>query len=529
MVRDLILAIDNGTQSVRALLFDRQGNLLSKARVPLKAYVSPQPGWAEQDPEYYWTSLAQACQDLWREHDGRDRLAGVALTTQRDTMVNVDAQGRPLRPAIVWLDQRRTYGLKPVGGWWGLAFRLAGMSETVAYLQAEAEANWIRTHQPEVWEKTYKYLFLSGYLTYRLTDRFVDSVGCQVGYVPFDYKRLGWAGRHDWKWQAVPMSPVLLPELVPPAGLLGEIAPQAAAATGIPAGLPLIAAAADKACEVLGAGCLEPHIGCLSYGTTATINTTHRRYIEVIPLIPPYPAAVPGAYSLEIQIYRGFWMVSWFKQEFGQHEQRLAAERGCEPEALFDELVHQVPPGSMGLILQPYWSPGLKVPGPEAKGAVIGFGDVHTRAHLYRAILEGLAYALREGKERTERRSGVAITELRVSGGGSQSDAALQLTADVFGLPTARPHLYETSGLGAAIDAAVGLGLHPDFDSAVAAMTRVSRVFRPDPRAHRVYEGLFQRVYRQMYGRLRPLYEEIREITGYPCPVGKQGTGRSEK
>ena len=122
-----------------------------------------------------------------------------------------------------------------------------------------------------------------------------------------------------------------------------------------------------------------------------------------------------------------------------------------------------MPPGSLGLVLQPFWSPGLRVPGPEAKGAVIGFGDVHTRAHLYRSILEGLAYALREGAERTSKRSGVKITEMRVAGGGSQSDAAMQITADIFGLPTTRPHLYEASGLGAAIDAAVGLGLHPDF------------------------------------------------------------------
>ncbi|HEY86001.1 MAG TPA: carbohydrate kinase, partial [Chloroflexi bacterium] len=164
----------------------------------------------------------------------------------------------------------------------------------------------------------------------------------------------------------------------------------------------------------------------------------------------------------------------------------------------------------------PYWSPGLKVPGPEAKGAIIGFGDVHTRAHLYRAILEGLAYALREGKERSERRSKIPITELRVSGGGSQSDAAMQITADIFGLPTARPHIYETSGLGAAIDAAVGLGLHPDFETAVQAMTRVGRWFVPDAPTHATYDALYHRVYKQMYKRLKPLYEEIREITGYP-------------
>jgi len=515
-----ILAIDSGTQSVRALIFDLRGNLVERVRVPIEAYTSPRPGWAEQDPVYFWQALCEACQKLWQQTAiPKDAIAGVALTTQRSTLVNVDKAGNPLRPAIVWLDQRRTEGLKPVGGLWGLAFKAAGMTETVAYLQAEAEANWIRTHQPEIWEQTHKYLFLSGYLTYQLTGRFVDSVGCQVGYMPFDYKALAWAKSWDWKWQAVPMDAAILPDLIPPIQQLGEVTAAAAEATGLPEGLPVIAAAADKACEVIGAGSLEPHIGCLSYGTTATINTTNTKYVEVIPLIPPYPSAAPGRYSLEMQVYRGYWMVNWFKQEFGLREQRIADERGIMPEDLFDELVDQVPPGSMGLMLQPYWSPGLKVPGPEAKGAIIGFGDVHTRAHIYRAMLEGLAYALREGKERIERRSRIPITELRVSGGGSQSDAAMQLTADIFDLPAARPHIYETSGLGAAIDAAVGLSLHPDFDTAVREMTHVGEVFAPNPKTRDIYEGLYNRVYKQMYGRLKPLYEEIREITGYPEKV----------
>ncbi|MEW6567948.1 MAG: FGGY-family carbohydrate kinase [Chloroflexota bacterium] len=514
MTRQNLLAIDNGTQSVRALLFDPRGALLARSRVPIEPYYSDAPGLAEQWPEVFWQAVCQACQALWAMPGvSKESIAGVALTTQRSTVINLDRKGQPLRPAIVWLDQRRTEGLRPVGGPWGLLFRLAGMSDTVAYLQAEAEANWIRTHQPEVWRNTHKYLFLSGYLTYRLTGRYVDSVACQVGYLPFDYKHQRWSSKWDWKWQAVPMDPSLLPDLVPPAQPLGEITAEAAQATGIPAGLPLIAAAADKACEVLGAGCLEPHIGCLSYGTTATINTTHRKYIEIIPLIPPYPSAVPGAYSLELQIYRGYWMVTWFKHEFGLREQRLAEERGIEPEMLFDELVRAVPPGSQGLTLQPYWSPGLRHPGPEARGAIIGFGDVHTRAHLYRAILEGLAYALREGAERTSRRSGVPITQLRVAGGGSQSEAAMQLTADVFGLPASRPHLYEASGLGAAIVAAVGLGLHPDFETAVKEMTHPGKTFEPNAQVHPVYDELYRRIYLQMYPRLRPLYQEIRRIT----------------
>ncbi|NOZ79570.1 MAG: carbohydrate kinase [Acidobacteria bacterium] len=513
-MRQHILAIDNGTQSVRALLFDLAGTLVAGARVPLEAYVSPEPGWAEQDPEYYWRSLCAACRELWRTSPvGADSVAGVALTTQRNTVISIGEDERPLRPAIVWLDQRRTEGLPPVRGGWGLLLRLVGMAETAAYFKAEAESNWIRTHQPEIWERTAKLVFLSGYLTHRLVGAWRDSLACQVGYLPFDYKKQRWAGPHDWRWEATGIRPGMLPELVQPAEPLGEITASASKATGIPAGLPLIAAAADKACEVLGSGALEPEIACLSYGTTATVNTFHRRYIEPMPFVPPYPAAVPGAYALEVQIYRGFWLVSWFKREFGQREARIAEKRGVAPETIFDELIAGIPAGSEGLILQPFWSPGVKVPGPEARGAIIGFSDVHTRAHIYRAILEGLAYALREGLERTERRSKVRVRELRVAGGGSQSDQALQVTADIFGLRTSRPHVTEASGLGAAIDAAVGLGLFPDFETAVGAMTRTRQVFEPNPIAHATYQRLYQGVYLKMYGKLKPLYEVIRSVT----------------
>lgn len=301
---------------------------------------------------------------------------------------------------MLWLDQRKTHGQLPIGGPWSLVFKAAHLGDTIGYFQAEAEANWIRTYQPDIWRETYKYLLLSGFLTFQLTGEFVDSIGCQVGYLPFDYRNHRWARSWDWKWLCVPMDPAVLPGLVPVTQPLGPITPEAAEATG----LPVIAVAADKACEVIGSGSLDSCVGCLSYGTTATINVTHKKYVEAIPLLPPYPAAVPGFHTLEVQIYRGYWMVSWFKEEFGHPELQQAAQQGLAPEALFEKLVEAVPPGAMGVILQPYWTPGVKLPGPEAKGAIIGFGDVHSRAHLYRSILEGLAYALREGKERIEKK-----------------------------------------------------------------------------------------------------------------------------
>ena len=517
MTADRILSIDVGTQSVRALVIDPRGNVVAHSRVPIEPYVSPEPGWAEQDAELYWTSIGQACAALWAGGVARrEEIGGVALTTQRGTVVVTDEAGRPLRPAIVWLDQRRTEGVAPIGGVNGLAFRALGVRRTVAAFQADCEANWIRANQPAIWREIRHYLLLSGFLTHRLTGRFVDSVASQVGYIPFDYKHLAWAKSGDWRWTAAPVDPAWLPELVAPTGRLGDLTASAAAVLGLTAGTPVIAAAADKACEVLGSGALDPHIGSLSYGTTATLNTTQRRYVEAIPLVPPYPAAVPGAYSLEVQVYRGYWLVDWFKRQFGAKEVAQADELGIAPEALFDDLVRATEPGSMGLLIQPTWTPGVRVPGPEAKGAMIGFGDVHTRAHLYRAILGGLAYALREGGERAAWRAKTPLRELRVSGGGAQSPAALQLTADIFGLPTGRPHTHETSGLGAAIDAAVGLGIHASFSSAVSEMTRVAEVVRPDPARHLLYDALYERVYSRMYARLKPLYEEIRSITGYP-------------
>lgn len=504
--KDLILSIDNGTQSLRALIYDLKGQLLSKERVEFEPYFSEMPGWAEQQPKIFWESLCKACHGVWAKNgEYKERIAGVALTTQRGTVINLDKNGKPLRPAILWLDQRKEEDTPSPGFLWNLLFRLLGVNDTVDYFKKEAEANWIYKNQPEIWEKTNKYLLLSGYLTYRLTGQYNDSTGCQVGYIPFDYKKQAWAPDWDWRWKGLPIDKSIMPDLVLPGKILGHITKKASDDTGIPSGLPLIAAAADKACEVIGSGSLEPSVGCLSYGTTATINVTSKKYFEAIPYLPPYPSAVPGYYTVEVQIFRGFWMVTWIKNILN-----------LKDESQFDALVKNVPPGSMGLMLQPYWSPGVRFPGPEAKGSILGFGDVHSKGHICRAILEGLAYALREGKERIEKRCNIPITSLRVSGGGSQSETAMQVTADVFGLPTARPHIYETSGLGAAIDAAIGLGFYSDFHDAVKNMTHIGDVFEPDQKTHEMYNDLYEKVYKKMYKNLKSLYERIREITGYP-------------
>ena len=514
---DLILVFDAGTQSIRAALINLQGDICHMVKTPIEPYFSPQPGWAEQEPAYYWENLAATSRNLLSSDKvDSDRIAGVTVTSQRATVINLDINGQPLRPAIVWLDQRKADMAHNLSPFLRGALKAVNKYAIVEKAIRECKSNWMRQNQPELWEKTHKFLVLSGFLIHRLTGEYRDSSGSMVGYLPFDFKKHRWANPHDMKWKLFPMDPAVLPELVAPGDLLGTITRKASEDTGIPEGLPVIAAATDKACEVLGAGCRSPEIACLSYGTTATVNTANDRYVEVKAFVPPFPSALPGAYNMEAMVYRGFWMVSWFKAQFGLREQQIAEKRGVAPEVIFDELIQDIPPGAMGLTLQPYWSPGINTDA-DAKGAIIGFGDVHTRAHIYRAILEGLGYGLKDGMLALQKRNRVPVEALRVSGGGSQSNAAMQITADIFDLPAQRPHTYETSALGAAIDAAVGLKLQPDFDTAIRAMTRVTDVFEPIPRNRDLYHALYERVYRKLYGRLKPIYNEIRAITGYPA------------
>lgn len=520
MNRDLLLALDNGTQSVRALLFDAQGKRIARSAVALH-YQRADARSCELAPEQFWQAACTALQQLWSQQpDARARVAALAVTTQRATVIALDDQDQPVHPAIIWMDQRRAQHAPSLGPLWESVFALLGARDIVRGFQRDCEAQWLREQRPQAYARIRRYGLLSAYLNWQLTGDWVDASASQVGYLPFDFRRQQWAAQgwrsgglplDAWKWRACPIAPEWLPRLAPANSVLGQVSARAAAQTGLPAGLPVIAAGADKACEVLGSGCLTPEHACLSYGTTATVNVSGRRYLEPARLLPPYPAAAPGHYTAEFQIYRGYWLVSWFKEQFGFPEQDRARELGGVPEQFFDQLALSVPPGADGLVLQPYWSPGVRDPGPEARGAVIGWHDGHTRAHLYRAILEGIAYGLRQGLEGMERRAGLRVPVLRVSGGGARSDAALQLTADIFNRPAERPEETETSGLGAAICAAVGLGWHDSSASAIRAMCRTGRVFTPEPATAARYEHLYRQVYLPLYRRLKPLYRALEQ------------------
>ena len=514
-MQNIILSIDCGTQSLRALLFSISGHLLESVKIQYEPYISPNPGWAEQDPEIFWNSLVKACSRLKQKApDLFDAIKGIGITTQRATMINVDKNGNALRPSITWLDQRKAADRFPMKSFLYPALKIKGLDRLVSRLFRDGKCNWIIQNQPEIWEKTHKYLQVSGFLNYKLTGEFKDSVASQIGHIPFNYKKMTWCGRFELASMLFPVEKEKLPEVISPGGLIGKVSRIAMAETGLKEGLPVIACGSDKGCETLGMGVLDNSMASLSFGTTATVQTTSARYFEAIPMMPPYPAPVPGHYNPEIEIFRGYWMITWFKNEFAHKEVAQAEKSGISPEAELDSLLLQSPPGAMGLMVQPYWGPGLTH--PDAKGAMIGFGDVHTKAHVYRAVIEGLAYALLDGVHTLEKRGKMRIEKMAVSGGASQSDQICQISADIFNRPLVRGKTTETSGLGAAIVTAAGVGLYPSIREAMGNMVNYGTTFEPNPGHAAIYKELFKRVYLKIYPSLKHVYKEIKDITGYP-------------
>jgi sugar (pentulose or hexulose) kinase len=510
-----ILAIDCGTQSLRAILFSQKGEMLARAQVEYEPYFSKNPGWAEQDPELYWNSLVKACKTLKQSNQKLfEYISGVGVTTQRASMVNVDENGFPLRPAIVWMDQRKSKALWGQKGIIGLGFSIIGLKKKIADNQSQGKCNWIRQNQPEIWEKTHKYLQISGFLNYRLTGNFADSVASQIGHIPFDYKKQIWAKNFTLTKKLFPIEKDKLPILVKPGEPLGEITAKAAQECGIKKGIPVIACGSDKGCETLGAGVVNSKMASLSFGTTATVQTVSEKYIEPIRYLPAYPALVSGHYNPELEIFRGFWMISWFKKEFAHKEVEQAKKMGVSAEEILNQCLERTLPGAMGLVVQPFWGPGLDH--PDAKGAMIGFGDVHKKDHIYRSVIEGLGFALFDGMKKIQIKTGIKMEKASVSGGASQSDKICSIMADIFNLPMEKGQTHETSGLGAAILVAKGLGWFANLDEAVNSMVNVKKTFEPDKKNVQIYQRLYSRVYTKMYAALEPLYSEIREITGYP-------------
>ena len=227
--------------------------------------------------------------------------------------------------------------------------------------------------------------------------------------------------------------------------------------------------------------------------------------------MPSYSGVPQNLFNPEIQLMRGYWMLTWFRQNFCQAEMEAAKVLGCPAEEILNRHLKDIPAGCNGLLVLPHWTPGLSTPG--ARGAIIGFSDVHTKYHLYRAIIEGLNYGLMEGMYTMEKRSGQKIRHIYLGGGGSRSDEICQITANQFGLPVSRIQTNESSSLGAAVCCFVSLGEFKDYDEAISSMVHIRDTFQPDEEEHRMYKAVYDEVYSHYYKTLIPLHKKLAKLT----------------
>ncbi len=501
-----ILSVDVGTQTIKGVVYDFSGEMLIKEKQFYdKPYFSPKPGHYEREAEDYWNDLVSVCKKLFRNGIDAKDIEAVSITTQRATTVFLDKNFEPLRPAILWLDKREAEEVTNLG-FYEFLFRLVGAFDTVKTFQKRSAVNWVIKNEPELWQKTGYVCYLSTYLNYKLTGAFFDSNASQVGYLPFNFKKKQWEPENSWKYKAVSVRLNMLPKLVNPSDLIGYVTERASKDTGLPKGVPVVAAASDKACELIGVGAYGKYDAALSFGTTATINFNSDRYLEAFRFFPSYPSAIGNAFNVEYQVFRGFWLISWFKEQFAKLESKAAESLGIAAEELLEKRVSNIPAGSDGLVLHPFWSQGVAGKKQVMKGSIIGFTDSHKMEHVYKALIEGLMFALREGKEAIEKKMNIKLKRLFASGGGAKSRLVVNCAADIMNLPVFKPDNVETSSLGAAMLAALGVGKFNSIYEAIDAMKPNGEFIYPKPENVKIYDNIFKKVFVPIKGKLSPIF-----------------------
>lgn len=505
MPDELILGIDASTTAVKAVVFDAQGRVAGMGRAALPVHM-PRPGWHEQSADGWQRALIhaipQALTGLRVE-----RLAGLAIANQRETFVPVDRHGKPLLPAILWMDERAADllpGLEAALGGRDAFQRLTGKPLT-ANLTATKIA-WIKQYEPEVFSQAAFFLDVQASLVHALTGAYATSWGSADPTGLFDTARGVWAAP---VLEALELSPARLPALYPPGAVMGRVTPAAARRTGLPAGLPVIAGLGDGQAGGLGAAIVAPGSAYLSLGTSLITGTFSDHYATG-PGFRTMTGGERGAYLFETVLLGGTYTLDWLLSGFLGKKGRRLQDLRREMEAALE----QVPPGADGLVLVPYWN---SVMNPywdaSASGMVIGWRGSHRVQHLYRAILEGLAMELRLHFAGVEPALDQPVERVAAMGGGANSPGWLQIIADVIQKPVYRTQTPEATALGAAVLAATGCGFYPSAAEAARQMSAWSpQPIRPRPEEAAFYTEWFERVYRPLYPAVREPMRELARI-----------------
>jgi len=487
---DYLLGIDAGTTSIKAGLFASDGRLAALARqeYPLD---TPAPEWAELDPQVYWQACVHTVRAVLTE-SGIDpvEIRGVGLSSQGETTITLDQQGEPLYPAMIWLDNRAgVQAEKLAGDFADRIYEVTGVQELVPTWTA-CKILWLRENEPDLFARAWKFMLVQDYLIYRLTGRAVTDGSIACTTLLYDIRK------HVW-WQAmlgaVGITVDQLPEILPPGSRVGNLTAEAAAALGLDPRTPVINGGMDQSTGAIGAGNIAPGTISESTGGALVIQASITDpALDKSKVIPVYCHSVAGLYLFAPVCPTAGMALKWLRDTFFQPEIQTAAETGTDAYDLMTALAAATPPGADGLAMLPHLMGAFSpVPNPSARGVFSGFSLSHTRGHFVRAVLEGVAFMLRQNLE-TLKNAGLPVRELRSTGGGSRSSLWNQIKADVCRLPVVTLKMEDTALLGDAILAGVASGVFGSVEQGCQAMVQPGRIYPPGEQAD-LYDVPFRR------------------------------------
>jgi xylulokinase len=507
----LLLGIDIGTTGSKALLLEEDGSVLATATSEYPMHT-PQPLWAEQNPEDWWSATVTSIRSVVATAGNLSSIAAVGLTGQMHGLVLLDGSGSPLRPCIMWNDQRTAQECSEITSRLTLRRLLELTGNPVLPGFTAPKILWVRNHEPELYGRIAKVLLPKDFVRFRLSGAYAGDVSDSSGTSLFDVGRRRWSAE---MLAALGIPPAWLPEVLESSELSGTVSSEAARATGLPEGIPVVAGAGDQAAQAIGSGIVREGTVSATLGTSGVVFAASSSYrTEPEGRLHAFCHAVPGTWHLMGVMLSAGGSLRWYRDTFGGEEIARARAEKRDPYDLLIKAAAAVPAGAEGVLFLPYLTgERTPYPNPHARGVLFGLTVRHTKPHITRAVLEGVTYGLRDSLT-LMRALGIAPRQVRASGGGARSPLWRQIMADVFGTEITTVNSEEGAAYGAALLAGIGAGLYRDADQACTRTVRVTETCSPGPDSAR-YERLYPR-YRALYAALEREFDELAQSVDSP-------------
>ena len=515
----LLCGIDVGTSATKTLLCTPDGKVLATASVEYPVYT-PKPGWSEQNPDDWWKATVQGLKAVCRKAKVKPRaITGIGLSGQMHGSVFVDKNGKALRRALLWNDQRTAAECAEIEERAGGRKQLIKMVSNVALTGFTApKILWVRKHDPRTYEKTFKILLPKDYIRLKLTGEYASEVSDAAGTLLLDVKARQW---HAGLLERLRIDSDLMPRLYESPEVTGQVTPAVAKLTGLAPGTPVVGGAGDQPAGAVGNGIVRTGIVSATMGTSGVVFA---HADEPVPnedgALQSFCHAVPGKWCVFGCMLSAGGSLQWLRNTLMADDVEAFRKARKDPGLLYPEMLAEAaeaPPGCEGLLFLPYLT-GERCPyaDPDARGAWVGLTVRHNRSHLIRSVVEGITFGMRDQVE-IMRSRGVKVTEVRASGGGAASAFWRQMQADMYNARVVTINTREGGALGVALLAAVGTGEYQSVPEACSAAIKVTETRKPQ-KASKVYDSMYPH-YRQLY---RSLREDFRRIAAC-MTAGKAG------